>query len=197
MSSNEQPETTDIFLWANKTDAVKNDLRVEFFLFNKNYTPYTTTIADNLDAQIKSLFLFDVINNINLGAGTGLSVRDYELSEKEENVLLRTGTEMERHVSAVLEGWVLPDITIKEVSFFYGHGGEYITIIALVDVSDGLKEGHQRLSLLPHVNTFGEYKPHITLAYVKASADWTTFVANLDKKFRGQPVKVKSINLGD
>lgn len=111
--------------------------------------------------------------------------------------LLRTGTEMERHVSAVLEGWVLPDITIKEVSFFYGHGGEYITIIALVDVSDGLKEGHQRLSLLPHVNTFGEYKPHITLAYVKASADWTTFVADLNKKFRGQPVKVKSINLGD
>lgn len=31
---------TDIsLLWANNTDAVKNDLDVEFFLFNKNYTP--------------------------------------------------------------------------------------------------------------------------------------------------------------
>lgn len=83
-------ETTDIFLWANQTDAVKSELRVEFFLFNRNYTPYTTTIADELDSQIKSLFLYDIINDINLGAGTGLSVRDYELSEKEDNVLLRT-----------------------------------------------------------------------------------------------------------
>ncbi len=80
----------DIFQWANQADAVKNELRVEFFLFNKNYTPYSTTIADDLDSQIKSLFLYDVINDINLGAGTGLSVRDYELTDKEENTLLRT-----------------------------------------------------------------------------------------------------------
>lgn len=84
---------TDIFHWANTVDAVKNELRVEFFLFNRNYTPYATTIADELDSQIKSLFLYDVINDINLGAGTGLSVRDYELSEKEDNVLLRTELE--------------------------------------------------------------------------------------------------------
>jgi hypothetical protein len=80
----------DIFSWANQTDGVKNELRVEFFLFNKNFTPYTTTIADELDTQIKSLFLYDIINDVNLGAGTGLSVRDYELTEKEENTLLRT-----------------------------------------------------------------------------------------------------------
>jgi hypothetical protein len=43
-----------------------------------------------LNAQIKPLFLFDLINEVNLGAGTGLSVRDYEMSEGEENVLLRT-----------------------------------------------------------------------------------------------------------
>lgn len=81
---------TDIFQWANQTDAIKNELRIEFFLFNKNYTPYSTTIDDDLDSQIKALFLFDVINDVNLGAGTGLSVRDYELTEKEENTLLRT-----------------------------------------------------------------------------------------------------------
>lgn len=89
----ETPETTDIFLWANKTDAVKNDLDVEFFLFNKNYTPYTTTLSANLSNQIRPLFLYDLVNFVNLGAGTGLSVRDYELSEKEESVLLRTELE--------------------------------------------------------------------------------------------------------
>ena len=39
------------------------------------------------------MFLFDYINQVNLGAGTGLSVRDYELSESEDNVLLRTDLE--------------------------------------------------------------------------------------------------------
>jgi hypothetical protein len=82
--------TADIFSWANKTDAIKNDLNVEFFLFNRNYTPFTTKLDNELDSQIKSLFLFDAINEINLGAGTGLSVRDYELVESEQNVILRT-----------------------------------------------------------------------------------------------------------
>lgn len=86
----EKPETTDIFLWANNTDAIKTELDVEFFLFNKNYTPYSTSFGSDLNAQIKPLFLFDLINFVNMGAGTGLSVRDYELSDGEENVLLRT-----------------------------------------------------------------------------------------------------------
>ena len=85
-----KPETTDIFLWANNTDGIKNDLDVEFFLFNKNYTPYSTNFSSDLNTQIKPLFLFDLVNFVNMGAGTGLSVRDYELSEGEENVLLRT-----------------------------------------------------------------------------------------------------------
>lgn len=86
----ETPNTTDIFLWANNTDGIKNDLDVEFFLFNKNYTPYSTHFANDLNVQIKPLFLFDLINFVNMGAGTGLSVRDYELSDGEENTLLRT-----------------------------------------------------------------------------------------------------------
>ncbi len=81
---------TDIFLWANNTDGIKTELDVEFFLFNKNYTPYSTSFGSDLNAQIKPLFLFDLINFVNMGAGTGLSVRDYELSDGEENVLLRT-----------------------------------------------------------------------------------------------------------
>ena len=90
LKNSESVAGVDIFQWANLNDSIKNELRVEFFLFNKNYTPYTTTIADDLDSQIKSLFLYDIINDVNLGAGTGLTVRDYEFIEKEDNVLLRT-----------------------------------------------------------------------------------------------------------
>ena len=83
-------ETTDIFLWANQNDAKKNDLQIELFLFSKNYTPYFMPIKGDVEQQLRPLFLFDYINQVNLGAGTGLGVRDYELSEAEENVLLRT-----------------------------------------------------------------------------------------------------------
>lgn len=83
----------DLFQWANQTDSVKLDLTIEFFLFNRNYTPYSTTIADELDTQIRSLFLYDVVNDVNMGAGTGLSVRDYELNEKGEDTVLRTDLE--------------------------------------------------------------------------------------------------------
>lgn len=89
----EVPETTDIFLWANNIDGVKNDLDVELFLFNKNYTPYSTNFASELNAQIKPLFLYDVLGFVTMGAGTGLSVRDFELSDGEENTLLRTDLE--------------------------------------------------------------------------------------------------------
>lgn len=83
-------ETTDIFLWANNIDGIKKELGVEFFLFNKNYTPYTTSFNSDLNSQIKPMFLYDLINFVNMGAGTGLSVRDFELSDGEDNVLLRT-----------------------------------------------------------------------------------------------------------
>lgn len=89
----EKNEPTDIFLWANNVDGIKKELDVQFFLFNKHYTPYTTSFSNELNSQIKPLFLFDLINFVNLGAGTGLSVRDFELSENEENVLLRTDLE--------------------------------------------------------------------------------------------------------
>jgi hypothetical protein len=89
----ETRDTTDIFLWANNTDGVKKELDVEFFLFNKNYTPYSTHFSTELNVQIKPLFLYDLINFVNLGAGTGLAVRDFELSDGEENTLLRTDLE--------------------------------------------------------------------------------------------------------
>lgn len=86
----EAQEATDIFLWANQTDGKKDELDVEFFLFNKNYTPYTTSLLSNLNTQIKPLFLYDIVNEVNMGAGTGLSVREFEMSEAERDVLLRT-----------------------------------------------------------------------------------------------------------
>ena len=86
-------EATDIFLWANTVDGLKKELDVELFLFNKNFTPYSTNFASELNAQIKPMFLYDILGFVTMGAGTGLSVRDFELSDGEENTLLRTDLE--------------------------------------------------------------------------------------------------------
>lgn len=102
VTETQERQPTDIFNWANLTDGMKNELDVEFFLFSKNFTPYTTTIGNGLDTQLRPLFLFDMLSQVELGAGTGLTVRDYELSEKEDNVLLRTELDKVRNASTLI-----------------------------------------------------------------------------------------------
>ena len=89
----DQKEPTDIFLWANRIDAVKEQLSIELFFVNTLYTPYSVRFSADLEASIKALFLYDVVSAVTMGAGTGMSVRDYELSEAEDNVVLRTEVE--------------------------------------------------------------------------------------------------------
>ena len=112
----EANQPTDIFLWANQTDQVKNDLDIEVFLFNKNYTPYSIRFSSDLAVQIRALFLYDMINDVNLGAGIGLSVRDYEMSEAEDNVLLRTELEKVEKASNLLNLIELKRSEIEEFS---------------------------------------------------------------------------------
>lgn len=90
--TNEQ-QSVDIFNWANIADGVKNDLDIELFVFNKNYTPYSMRYDKTLETQIRALFLYDVVNDVNMGAGTGLAVHEFEKSEPGEDILLRTRLE--------------------------------------------------------------------------------------------------------
>ena len=81
---------TDIFLWANNTDGVKNDLQCELFLFNKNYTPYSVRVHGKLDHQLKPVFLYGIINYVTMGAGTGLKTVELEAADKSKNILPHT-----------------------------------------------------------------------------------------------------------
>lgn len=94
---------TDIFLWANTTDGIKDQLDIELFLFTKNYTTYATSYSKELKNQLKVLFLYDMINEVQTGAAMGLTVRDFEAAEAEENVLSRTSVENVQHAQEVLE----------------------------------------------------------------------------------------------
>ena len=102
-TENEMQESTDIFLWANQADAHKEALEVDLFLFTKGYTVYATNYAKELKAQLKVLFLYDMISQVQTGAATGMHVRDFEAAAAEENVLERTTLDKVDHAQEVIE----------------------------------------------------------------------------------------------
>ena len=97
--ANEKKEQkpTDIFLWANQADRDKDQLDIDLFLFTKGYTVYATNYAKELKAQLKVLFLYDMISTVQTGAATGMLVRDFEAAASEDNVLERTELEKVEH----------------------------------------------------------------------------------------------------
>ena len=98
-----QPEPTDIFLWANQADAHKDALEIDLFMFTKGYTVYATNYAKELKAQLKVLFLYDMISQVQTGAATGMMVRDFEAAAAEDNVLERTSLDKVDHDQEVIE----------------------------------------------------------------------------------------------
>ena len=78
----------DIFAWANHMSRIKNDLDVDLFLVNKRYTVYHLAVANELKPQIAPVFVLEVLNEIEKGAGLGLEIREFEKSESEPGVLL-------------------------------------------------------------------------------------------------------------
>lgn len=101
-ADNEQQQA-DIFLWANQADMNKDKLTIDLFLFTKGYTVYATNYAKELKAQLKVLFLYDLISTVQTGAATGMLVRDFESAAAEDNVLERTTLEKVEHAQEVIE----------------------------------------------------------------------------------------------
>jgi hypothetical protein len=97
-----QPKT-DIFAWANMADRDKDKLEIDLFLFTKGYTVYATRYDDALKQQLKVLFLYDMIAEVQTGAATGMAVRDLNNIDRTENVLLESNLENVEHAQEVVE----------------------------------------------------------------------------------------------
>lgn len=98
-------------------------------------------------------------------------------------------------VDKCLDGWKMPTIIIEEVSYF--ERDDYVAIVGLVKKTDELIDGHERLTLLPHISEFSEYLPHVTLVYIKKGTSTNKWVKPLAKKYNGQKVAVKGLDYGD
>lgn len=78
---------SDIFHLANRIDAVKKELDIELFLFNKNYTPYHLGFSNELAVQLRLFFVSDLISEVTLGAATGMSVVSVEHYNGDANTI--------------------------------------------------------------------------------------------------------------
>lgn len=114
--------------------------------------------------------------------------------------LTKPAIKLQEEIGMVLKDWELPLVTIDDIGFFESPVKDhepYYTIVAHIEPDEHLLEGHQRLSLLPHINTFPTYRPHITIAYVQRDAYVRDQVINHYRELVGQRVKTTAINLGE
>lgn len=114
--------------------------------------------------------------------------------------LLDEAKAYEDYIAEVLKGWELETVRIVGIGYFESPypDEQYYCIVAHVDVTPQLLEGHERLECLPHVKTFPGYKAHATLCYIKKDeALRDKLVEELNRQWSGQDFKVKSeLNLG-
>jgi HK97 family phage portal protein len=109
--------------------------------------------------------------------------------------LLENGNKWKDKVDTVLEGWKLKGVKITEVGTFELE--DSIAVVAHIEKTPELIDGHERLTLLPHIQTFSEYLPHMTLAYIKKDADAEKWVKALGAEYNGKSIKFSGINYGD
>lgn len=109
--------------------------------------------------------------------------------------LLENGNKWKNKVDTLLKEWKLDKVKIDHVGFF--ETPDSYAVIAHLEKTPELVDGHERLTLLPHINTFSEYLPHMTLAYVKLDADVEAWVKALGAVYNGKTVKAAGINYGD
>jgi hypothetical protein len=83
-------QETDVFAWANNLVQYKDELKIDLFLFNKNYILYRTARAGDLNKQMEPIFIDQILEYVLEGADIGLIVRGFEQAEAEEHVLQRT-----------------------------------------------------------------------------------------------------------
>lgn len=104
----------------------------------------------------------------------------------------------EQSVHLALDGWDIPSIFIEDVGFFPSRieGQDYVAVVAHVVKTAPLLAGRNRLTVLRHTDAYPEYKPHVTLAYLKGSADKDLWISKLDDALAESIIEPLGLNLG-
>lgn len=111
--------------------------------------------------------------------------------------LLSNANTIRGAVDEVLAGWEPGDLFVESVGSFPSTFADepYACIVARVSVTPALLDAHARLSLLPHIDTFWEYKPHLTLGYVKREREQGA-IAAFESQVKDTPLHPTGLNYG-
>jgi phage portal protein BeeE len=109
--------------------------------------------------------------------------------------LLNNGNTWKDAVDSVLAGWKADSVTVDEVGFFTLE--DSYAIVAHIKKTTELIDAHDRIGLLPNAETFSEYKPHMTLAYIKKDADLGKWIKALGGVYNGEQLTTAGIDYGD
>ncbi len=125
----ETPQKFDVFLWANEIDEIKNNVSVELFLFNKNYTPFKVRYSDKLTNNVKTLFMQEAVSYILKEADKGLECREYEKSDGEDKVIYHTKLEKVGRAETLLH---LIENEYKDIAYFTDNEYEFKKVKGII-----------------------------------------------------------------
>lgn len=115
--------------------------------------------------------------------------------------LLHNANTIREHVDEVLDGVTFEGLAVECLDVFDSPypDEDYKCIVGRLHDKWGnepgcLVDAHARLSMLPHIDTFPTYKPHVTLAYVKRQ--YTTDVINVLRWLLPLPLVPAGIDYG-
>ena len=119
----------DVFLWANEVDEIKNNVSVELFLFNKNYTPFKVRYSDKLTSTVKAMFMGEAVAYIIKEADKGLECREYEKSDGEDKVIYRTDLSNVGRAETLLH---LIEHEYKDIDYFSDNEYEFKKVKGII-----------------------------------------------------------------
>jgi len=169
------------------------------------YTDLKAIMLDTEPLSVMNLLPDSYQDDLFYGDTPRLRYAQGAVAENKAHVTLQFGIHpmgggYHRYVDAALGNWTPADIQIDHVGFFpaSAEGYDYSVIVAHIVPSDSLLEARRRLSVLPFTDQFAdEYKPHLTLCYIKGNADRDAWIGTLDQKFRGKSLEPLDLNYGD
>lgn len=104
-----------------------------------------------------------------------------------------------KHIEILLKDTNIGSVKIETIDYFESpyEDEQYYCIVAKVEKTEDLLYAHNKMMLLPNIQTFPDYKPHITIAYiVKDEVIRDRFIAQLKKELVGKELKVLGLNYG-
>lgn len=111
--------------------------------------------------------------------------------------LLANANTIRPAIDEVLAGWEPGRVRVESVGSFPSTFDDdpYACVVGHIELTPEILDAHARLSLLPHIDTFWDYKPHLTLGYVHRHHE-AEAVDEFSQQVAGRELITRGLNYG-